>query len=276
VPVFFLPGGASLRDAILPGLFCGAVLARTEAPKPTGAARLVRVPAACAAFCVRIASRRDAPPGRIAHRPPLHSVRIASFDELARPLCSASTVHGEDAFRRNATGGCRRFFYRAMHPSGMPFCRGFFVGLSLRGTKRRSHPAPRVVSVFRRRQGEAFCVRIASRRDAPPGRIARRLPLHSVRIASFDDLALPLCSASTGHGGDTFRRNVTGVVPVFFLPGDASLRDATLPGLFCVVCHRQERSNPGPCTDAGDAQRTGWGNARFSHYPASRHGIMCC
>jgi hypothetical protein len=28
---------------------------------------------------------------------------------------------------------CGRFFYQAMHPSGMPLCRGFFVGLSLVG-----------------------------------------------------------------------------------------------------------------------------------------------
>jgi hypothetical protein len=80
-----------------------------------------------------MASRRDASPGRTARRPPLHSVRIASFDELARPFCCASTSHGRDAFRRNATGGGGRFFYRAAHPSGMQRCRGFFAGLSLAG-----------------------------------------------------------------------------------------------------------------------------------------------
>jgi hypothetical protein len=31
--------------------------------------------------------------------------------------------------------GAGAFFYRAMHPSGMQLCRGFFVGLSLAGTQ---------------------------------------------------------------------------------------------------------------------------------------------
>jgi hypothetical protein len=145
----FLPSDASLRDATLPGLFCGSVIGsphilqadkqkemtktivigRNAVTKPSGAARSVDVPAA--AVCsvpVRTASRRDASPGRTAHRPPLHSVRNASFDEFALPFYSASTKHRRDAFRRNATGGGRRFFYRATHPSGMQLCRGFFCG----------------------------------------------------------------------------------------------------------------------------------------------------
>jgi hypothetical protein len=69
----FLPSGASLRDATLPGLFCGSVigrsyilqadkqkemtkttvLARNEATKPSGAARSVRVPAAAVCSVLR-------------------------------------------------------------------------------------------------------------------------------------------------------------------------------------------------------------------------------
>jgi hypothetical protein len=112
------------------GFFAGLSLAGT---KCSGAARSVRVSAAAVcSVSVRIASRRDASPGSTMHRLPLHSVRNASFDDLALPFCSALTSHGGDAFRRNATGGCGRFFYRAMHPSGMQRCRGFFLGLSLR------------------------------------------------------------------------------------------------------------------------------------------------
>jgi hypothetical protein len=224
---------------------------------------------------VRMASRRDASPGRTARRPSLHSVRIASFEERALPLCSASTKHGRAAFRRNATGVVPVFFLPGGASLRDAILPGLFCG-SVLARNEAPKPSGAARSVRVPAACAAFCVRIASRRDAPPGRIAHRPSLHSVRIASFDELALPLCSASTKHGRAAFRRNATGVVPAFFLPGNASLRDATLPGLFCVVCHRQERSNPGPCTDAGDAQRTGWGNARFSLYPASRHGIKCC
>jgi hypothetical protein len=56
------------------------VIGRNAVTKQSGAARSVRIPAACAVFCVRIASRKDATPGRTAHRLPLHSVRNASFD----------------------------------------------------------------------------------------------------------------------------------------------------------------------------------------------------
>jgi hypothetical protein len=269
-----------------------------------------------------MASRRDASPGRTAHRPPLHSVRNASFDDLAHPFCSASTKHGGDAFRRNATGGGGRFFYQATHPSGMSRCRGFFVGLSL-VAKRRSHPAPRAASVFRRRRCAAFrsvlhpggmhrcrgffvglslvakrrsnpaprvasmfrrrrcaafrsvlhpsgmplcrvffCGSVigrsyimqadkqkemtkkrltlsdnfgetASRRDASLGRTAHHLPLHSVRNASFDDLAHPFCSASTKHGGDAFRRNATGGGRAFFYRAAHPSGMPRCRGFFC-------------------------------------------
>jgi hypothetical protein len=43
---------------------------------------------------------------------------------------------------------------------------GVYCSVILRGTKRRSAPAPRAASLFRRRQRAAFRVRMASLRDA--------------------------------------------------------------------------------------------------------------
>jgi hypothetical protein len=124
----FLPEPQKTGFYLLPSL-------RTVRMRPPGAVQGCRTASSLRSSQGRIAlsdnfgemaSRRDASPGRTA----LHSVRIASFGELARPFCSASINHGRDAFRRNATGGGQAFFYRATHPSGMQLCRGFFVGLS--------------------------------------------------------------------------------------------------------------------------------------------------
>jgi hypothetical protein len=178
------------------------VTGRNAVTKPSGTARSVHVPAAAACSVpVRIASRRDASPGRTARRHPLHSGRIAAFNERARPVCSASTNHGRDAFRRNATGGGRADKQKEMTKKHLALSDHF---------------------------GE-----MASRRYASPGRTDRRHPLHSARIAAFDERARPVCCASTNHGREAFRRNATGGGRAVFLPGVASLRDATLPGLFC-------------------------------------------
>jgi hypothetical protein len=91
----------------------------------------------------KVASRRDASPGRKAPAPlRLHSGGMHPVYGWLMRCKTGEQGHRRLQSCRNAKEDGDGRFYRAMHPSGMPLCRGFFVGLSLvKGNdKNNRHP----------------------------------------------------------------------------------------------------------------------------------------
>jgi hypothetical protein len=102
--------------------------------------------------------------------------------------------------------------------------------------------------------------------------------LHSGRNAPFDERARPSCCASINHGGDASRRDATGGGQALFLPGGASLRDATLPWRGCIPpeCNRRGAGafSTGRCNPPGCHVSVGFlrsGKRKLSDEAIRRH-----